>query len=123
MPEIFRIETDQVHLSWSGRSPSELDAHSTSPQGRLAISVINRATDIKVWRQGLPSEVSNDLAIEVGPRLYEETFYDLLLRSTTNAPVELRHRDPVILQALHSSAGGSIIHGTINFRSQIGRSR
>jgi predicted component of viral defense system (DUF524 family) len=120
--DIFRIETEQTHLSWSLRSES--DAKPTSAAGRFVISPSNKAaTNIKIWRQGVPDEAANDLALEVGPCLYEETFYNVHLRSLKEKTVELRHRDPTFLKGLHSTAGGSILHGSINFKSQIGRSR
>lgn len=122
MADIFRIETDRTHLSWSGRLPSESEAK--QPAGRLAISLSTQAsTNIKIWRPGLPEEVVSNTAIEIGPRLYEETNYNLLLSSTDGKQVQLQHRDSTILQSLHSSTSGNIIHGSINFKSQIGRSR
>jgi predicted component of viral defense system (DUF524 family) len=122
--DLFRIETDRTHLSWSVGARSKLELQSIQPQGRLAVSLTNQeARIIEIWRAGLPDEVANNRDVQVGPCLYEETFYNLLLRSTDQQQVELRHRDPVILHGLNSSAGGSITHGTINFSSQIGRSR
>ena len=122
MRDIFRIETDRTHLSWSGQISSE--AHSNEVGGRLAISLFTRGgKNIKVWRAGIPEEAANNLNVEVGPRLYEETPYNLLLRSTDAKQVELRHRDPTILKALTFSTDKSIFHGSINFQSHIGRSR
>lgn len=104
--------------------PVASDAEPKVPVGRLAIFLSDQANkNIKISRPGLPTEVANDVAVEVGPRLYEETSYTLLLRSTDKRRVELRHRDPTILQALSATIDGSIIHGAINFKSQIGRSR
>jgi uncharacterized protein len=116
--DLFRIETDHTELSWSDPSP-----HSTQPEGHLAVSPAGPTAKINIRRLGLPDEAANNPKIQAGPCLYEETAYNLLLRSTDKRPVELRHRDPTILQALNFSAGDSILHGTINFRSQIGRSR
>ncbi|HEY2961662.1 MAG TPA: DUF2357 domain-containing protein [Pyrinomonadaceae bacterium] len=98
--------------------------NSAQPEGRLAISFSNRAQqDIQIWRQGVADEVASDLRVEIGPRLYEETAYSLLVRGKDNRQVELRHRDPIILQNLYPSGDGSIVYGSINFRSQIGLSR
>jgi hypothetical protein len=119
--KLFRIETDQSRLTWSDRSPSESSAESRLAEGRLAITSLPGKT-IKIWRQGLPVEAANNPEVELGPCLYEETPYDLLLQSK-DKPVELRHRDPTVLQSLHYSHEGDIVHGTIDFKSQIGRSR
>lgn len=117
MAEIFRIETDQTRLSWSDRSGSD-----TKPaEGRLAISLSSHpGKTIKIWRHGLPTEAADNPEVEVGPPLFEETFYDLLLQSKGKR-VELKHRDPTILQSLHHSIDGEIIHGAIDFRGHIGR--
>lgn len=122
MIDIFRIETGQTNLSWSDSQAD--NANRIGPTGRLAVSPTNHAgKKIKIWRSGLPGNAADNLAIESGPPLYDETTYTLLLASGDKRRVELRHRDPVILEALHSSIDGTIVHGTINFNSQVGRSR
>ena len=119
MTDIFRIETERTNLSWSENSETEHAA-----EGRLAISPSSRTRkQIKIWRGSLPDSVAHNLELEVGPRLYEETPYSLLLSSGDKRRVQLRHRDPEILRTLHSSADGRIVHGTIDFKDQIGRSR
>ena len=123
MTDIFRIETDRTKLTWSEDSQSE-SAESTQTAGRLAISPANKTgRKIKIWRSGLPSEAAGNLDVKVGPCLYEETSYTLHLSSDNKRPIALRHRDPRLLQTLHSSTDKSILHGTINFKDQIGRSR
>lgn len=57
-----------------------------------------------------------------GPRLREQTSYAVFLRSTTDAPVALYHPDPVLLHGLRSSDGGRVVHGTVDFGGQVGRS-
>lgn len=122
MIDIFRIETGQTNLSWSD-SQAE-NANRIGPTGRLAITPSNHGgKKIRIWRSGLSGNAANNLEIEAGPPLYDETTYTLLLSSGDKRRVELRHRDPAILGALHSSIDGTIVHGTINFNSQVGRSR
>src|SRR5688572_5888195 len=112
MTDVFRIETDQTRLSWSDRSPSASTAETGPVEGRLAISLSSqRRTALKIWRHGLPTEAANNPEVELGPRLYEERSYDLLLQSK-GKQVELRHRDPVILQALHHSIDGDSVYGS-----------
>src|ERR1051326_7682849 len=116
------METEQTQLSWSLPS-SEVTDISGPPEGRLKVTRTARSlSNIEIRREGVPDEISSNLKLEVGPRLYEETPYNLLLRGKANQRVELRHRDPVIVQTLHHSNDGNILHGSINFRSQIGRS-
>ena len=119
MPNLFRIETDQTELTWSDKPRTE----SVPLAGRLEISWLNTdSKNIRIWRHGLPDDTANDLEVAIGPCLYEERRYDLLLESKARRQVELIHRDPTILKGLHVSSRG-IIHGTVNFKSQIGRSR
>ena len=123
MAELFKIETEQSQLSWS-RPSSDTAQVPELPEGRLTVIRVNRSPlNFQIQREGVPDEVASNLELEVGPRLHEETSYNLLLRGKANQRVELRHRDPVILQALHFLNDGNILHGSINFRSQIGRSR
>ena len=68
----------------------------------------------------MPPEAANNLKVEIGPRLYEEKFYDLLLQ-TQGKRVELKHDDPTILKSLHYSIDGDIVHGSIDFRGNIGQ--
>jgi uncharacterized protein len=122
--DIFRVETDKVYLNWSGRVPSEIGP-SSLPPGRLLIS-LRRADAVygrETWRAGVPPEAASDPSVQFGPRLYEETTYTVFLRSKGDETVELRHRDPTILQGLTTSDGGRAVHGSVNFKSQIGRSR
>src|SRR5687768_5320979 len=119
VPHLFRIETDETELTWSDESRPEL----IPPTGRLKISGLNTASkNVRVWRHGLPDDIANNLKIAVGPCLYEERRYDLLLESKARRQVELRHRDSTILKGLHVSLKGST-YGTVKFKSHIGRSR
>lgn len=123
MAELFYIETDQTRLSWSDRSAPESTAETTPPEGRLAIFLpAQPRKHIQIRRRGLPAEAANNPDVEVGPRLFEETSYDALLQSKGKR-VELRQRDPTIHQSLHHSIDGDILHGAIDFRSQIGPCR
>lgn len=122
MTELFRIETDQTLLIWSDRLTSETNAETKPAEGRLAIRLLRAGKKTTIWRQGLPAEAANNPRVELGPPLYEETFYDLLLQSK-DKQVELRHRDPIVSQSLHSSPDKDTVYGSLNFKSQIGRSR
>lgn len=111
MIEIFRIETGKTNLSWSD-SQAE-NANRIGPTGRLAISPSNREDKkIRICRSGLPGSATDNLEVETGPPLYDETTYTLLLSSGDKKRVELRHRDPAILEALGPSPDGTIVHGT-----------
>jgi hypothetical protein len=121
--DLFKIESEQTQLSWSLPSSESTDIPEP-PEGRLKIIRTNRSLlNIQIRREGVPDEVSSNLKVEVGQRLYEETSYNLLLLGKANQRVALQHRDPVILQGLHPVNDGNILHGSINFKSQIGRSR
>lgn len=96
----FCLETDRVRLSWSGseeRLP-ELPVIATPRNG----------VKLRVVTQG-------------GAALSEQTDYKLYLRSSGR--VLLYHRDPVICRGLIAEEDGRVLHGSINFGSQVGRSR
>lgn len=122
MADIFKIETEQTQLIWSPpKGESRVD--SEPPKGRLAITPSDSSqNDFRIWRAGIPAEVASNLEIKVGPRLLEETAYSVLLLGKDNRKVELRQHDPTIVQGLHSANDGTIFHGSINFKSQIGTS-
>jgi uncharacterized protein len=120
--ELFRIETDQTRLTWSDRSQSDSTADTQPPEGRLAISPADqRGKTIRIRRHGMPAEAANNLKVEVGPRLYEEKFYDVLLQSKDKR-VELKHDDPTIVKSLQHPSEGDIVHGAIDFRGNVGGS-
>lgn len=74
-------------------------------------------------RVGVPPELGARLDTVVGPALLEQRSYDVLIRGRDGSRVELRHRDPALASALASPRDPSILHGTINFQSQVGLSR
>lgn len=127
MPDIFKIDTDKVFLCWSGPNVFRAtDPAETGAQcGRLTIS-LRRPTAVfeaENWRSNVPLEVAADPTLEVGPYLNEETNYALFVRSKTEGAIEVTHRDPGILKQLSKADHGRTVHGSVNFHSQIGRSR
>lgn len=94
MDELFRIETDRLLLVWSA---SRGAAHASLP-------------------------INSPPGASVAARLFEQTDYLLFLRSSTAEPIAIEHRDPVLLRDLTRSDGGRVVHGRVNFGSQVGRS-
>ena len=112
MPRLFSIETPAVRLTWSLRRdepPPVPQAAAEPPFGLVA--------------EPLQAGVEPALSVnEAAPtHLFEETSYTLLLQSQSGADVRLRHRDPALLRGL--TRDGGIVHGTLSFGSQVGRSR
>jgi uncharacterized protein len=122
MVELLRVETERISLIWNGPNRG-------SPPNRAAgrLHIIPRRPDLALLngtrRSGIPDEEAQDLEQVAGPPLFEETTYNLFLSSRDGATVELRHRDPVLLDNLHNAQEGQSVHGTVNFRSQVGLSR
>jgi hypothetical protein len=56
------------------------------------------------------------------PRLAEQTAYPVVLRSRGGGRVALEHRDPGILRGLRTTDDGTLVWGTVDFGSQVGRS-
>ncbi|MDX1547305.1 MAG: DUF2357 domain-containing protein, partial [Rhodothermales bacterium] len=113
MSTLFTIETPAVRLVWSRRgTPSSVAAPGGAPERPFGLVVEPLAADPMVY-----------LSDEVAAHLSEQTDYALLVRSRTGAPVALRHRDPVLLHGLMDAEQSRLVHGTVNFGAQVGRSR
>lgn len=122
MADLFRIGTDRARLSWSGPARQISTIHDSI--GRLMFRPLRSKSNMSAysWRTGVPTGVAENVELEAGPVLFEETSYSILLESEAGTKVELRHRDPLITSALARTADGRQIYGTINFRSQVGLS-
>jgi len=125
MNTLFQIETDRVMLTWSkarGKEPVPILGNKTTV-GRLVIQKRRNGLQFgkNTWRSYVPEAVSTDPEQVVGPLIYEETDYQLYLRSKSDARIEVFHRDPSIRRDLNEEEGGRVIHGCVNFGSQVGR--
>ncbi len=127
MGALFRIETDRVVLTWSkgrGDEPSLVAGRFSAPAGWLLITkrrsslVFQNTTS----RTAVPPAVAKNAELTAGPRLYEQTNYNLYARATTDESISITHRDPAICRNL-SHEEGKVIHGYVNFGSQVGRSQ
>jgi uncharacterized protein len=125
MQTLFTVATENVVLTWSrrGTDPPVTGAF-TLPPGRLVIRPRRSGLvfGAETWRADVPELLAGSIEPSIGPRLHEQTDYTVLVRSLSGAAVELRHRDPALLQGMATSGKGRLQHGSINFRSQIGRS-
>lgn len=126
MTLLFRIETDEVLLKWqlTGRGQPVPISTVDPPPGRLRIQPRREGLHFGegTWRDGVPQAVASDPEETAGPRIFEETEYRVFLTSKAGAPVEMKHRDPLVYSDLSREGKGRIVHGTVNFRSQVGRS-
>ncbi len=112
MSALFSIENEAVALVWSRRRaklPAVTPDEAGPPFG-LVVQTLRRGTTPQVHAEG-------------AGHLFEQTDYTLLVRSKAIAEVRLHHRDPVLLRGLHRSDDGRLLHGSINFGTQVGRSR
>lgn len=76
-----------------------------------------------VWGAGNGHRPTSTGRTDAPTRLSEQTEYTLFLRSSTGELAELVHRDPTLLRGLRTADDGQVVHGTLNFGSQVGRSR
>jgi len=124
MKLLFQLETDKVSLRFSqgtGRTPQILDWERNIP-GTLLI--YKRRSDLqwkKIYRD-VP-DIPEDAFISVGPRLYEETNYKIYAKAHGGSRISIYHRDPTILSDLDYEDNENCAHGSINFTSQVGKSR
>jgi uncharacterized protein len=124
MGVLFRVETELASLTWSGPDGAS-KAPPASPVGRLVLSPRRPGLQFgpSSWRAAIPETVASDPNQQAGPALFEETPYNLLVEGKGGRKVELRNRDPRVVQGLSGSGDGATIYGPVNFRSQVGRSR
>ncbi|EKK01081.1 protein containing DUF524 [Rhodopirellula baltica SH28] len=127
MKHLFRIATNRFTLDWHRVRESEhaVLAQSMPVMGRLRLVPHDDGLQWRdlMMRSGVPDALAADASDPNGPPLYEQTEYQLYLRGANDGDtVEIRHRDPVITRALNSQENGRVVHGSVNFRGQIGRS-
>ncbi len=125
MSDLFRIQTDRMLLVWGAASKEPSPLSTTMPvQGRLAIRPLRPglAFGPECWRAVVPGVAATRLDLEDGPVLFEQTDYTVYLESLTGDAASLLHRDPQALRDLHALKSGCVLHGTVNFGAQVGRS-
>lgn len=111
MSTLFTITTNELTLTWSQRRKKKPPVE----PGKVS-SVVS----VQGLRQGVEPELH---VRDDGVILFEQVNYSLFIKSRTEATVQVRHRDPVLVQSLQQADGGRVLHGTINFGSQVGLSR
>lgn len=125
MEELFKIETDRVYLSWGparGKVPAILSGLAFVP-GRLVLRKGREGLRfLSVWRSSVPAAVAEDPEQTVGPLLFEQVDYKLYLCAKEAGRLSIVHRDPLITRDISGEDGGRILHGYVNFGSQVGRS-
>jgi hypothetical protein len=126
MGDLFRIETDRILLEWAeprGKAPAVL-AGAVTPPGRLVLRPKRHSLRFgtETWRSEVPAGVAGSPTEVIGPRLFEQTDYALVLRGKNGTAVKLEHRDSTLLRDIRSSANREFVHGLLNFGSQVGRS-
>lgn len=114
MPTLFSLETEAFTLTWSRPR--------TKPVPVMPEAVAQPfGLEVETLRQGMVPRARLE---EGGARhLFEQTDYTVFAQSKTGAPLRIRHRDPVLVQSLQHARDGRVVHGTINFGAQVGRSR
>ncbi len=128
-PELlFAIECADVRLEWRGPQVRRGDDASDDTEGwrdgLLRVAIAGTAEQaLRVMRPTV-DVAPDDVGSEVGPLLYEETRYDVHLRtSNPDVRVALRHQDPSLLREVHQTDGGQQLYGGINFKRHVGDSR
>ena len=127
MKHLFRIATNRFSLDWHRVRETEhaVLAQSMPVMGRLRMTPHDSGLQWRdlMMRSGVPDSLAADVKDPSGPPLYEQTEYQIYLRGANEGDtVEIRHRDPVITRSLNSQENGRVVHGSVNFRGQIGRS-
>lgn len=125
MDALFKIETDRVIFSWSsprGKEPVPLTGPTYIP-GLLVIRKRRSGLVFEnIFRASLPEAIASDPVLTTGPRIFEQTDYKIYARTKNDSKLAIVHRDPLINRDISKEDGGRVLHGYINFGSQVGRS-
>jgi hypothetical protein len=128
LKRLFCISTNRFTLDWDrvrDRDHAVLTGN-RAVFGRLAMTRHSRDLEVTAGsaRAGVPDTVAADIEVNAGPPLFEQTDYQLYLRGANAGDiVDIRHDDPAVVRSLSVQEYGRVVHGVINFRGQIGRSR
>lgn len=126
MSKLFEIHTSNLELSWRAPSNSKasIPAGLGESRGYLKIETRNPLVRLQhVRRSGVPESVAGEAYLEDGPHIYEQVNYSIFVKSKSGQVVRLSHSDPTICSGISAEDGGTICHGSINFRSNVGFSR
>ena len=124
MGNLFKIETDEVVYKWGPPRGKETEPVTTTTeiQGRLSIRKRRRNLSFEgTWRSSVPENIAGDTDLTYGPRIFEQTDYPIFQKSKTENHIKITHRYPTIRRDLIVEEKGKLVHGNVNFRSQIGR--
>ncbi len=127
MKRLFRLATNRFTLECGrvqAQDPPVLPTASPT-RGRLKLTVRNHALTRAepIFRDGTPDSIASDYAVDDGPPLFGESRYQLYAKaSCVGDRIEVRNRDPSLVDALGHQEHGQVHHGTINFRGHVGRS-
>lgn len=127
MKELFRINTNLFSLVWErvAKHDPPVLAQRSVVSGTLKLTPRSDAVKFTGdnWRSDVRKQLDSDPAVEVGPALFEQTDYQIYLKSHTQGDeVSIQHRDPQITQRLSSREGNRVVYGVVNFQGQVGRS-
>lgn len=122
MRDLFEIRTKRVRITWREPSPPGFVAwhepgRARSP-GRVVVEGLADSSPEIVRLDGTPRDG------DTGPELFENLDYDVAVEALEpTCGIDVRHADPVMTARLRSFAGGRVIAGVVNFRSEVGTSR
>ncbi len=125
MEALFTIETDHLYLSWGPERTKKpaLPPGQASIPGRLVLRKLRENLRfINIWRSTLPEAAAQDPEQTIGPLLFEQIDYKFYARSKETGRLSILHRDPLITRDINQEESGRILHGYVNFGSQVGRS-
>jgi hypothetical protein len=125
MKALFTVETDQVYLSWGlarSKAPALPPGRGVIP-GRLLLRKCRKDLRfLNIWRSSVPDAVAADPEQTIGPLLFGQIDYKLYLCAKETGCLSILHRDPLLTRDINVEDGGRILHGYVNFGSQVGRS-
>lgn len=123
MKDLFSIETDRMNLSWRLVKESAAAASTIGGECTGTLLVQKRRNLLVMKRICRGESLDKILAAtgdNVGPRLFEQSSYRLLV--VADGKITVTHRDPTICQTLSYEQDGRLCFGDINFGASVGYS-
>jgi hypothetical protein len=112
------VETDRVKLTWSGHPPPATVPGTSAPGEAIATA---RRPGLETITLSAGDENAQG---RVAFRLFEQRDYQLAVYAKQlGVVVQVRHRDPAVLEGQPELAGEPGVSCAINFGSQVGRTR
>ncbi|MCL6649568.1 MAG: restriction endonuclease-like protein [Chloroflexi bacterium] len=128
METLLAFDTDKLAFRWSGPAAPKRGLTGGGAEregfGTAELRLLRPGASFvegSLVRAGVPPQLAGDPASPLGPRLYEQTEYQLYAEAKPEgSTVTVEAWDPALVAGLVREKGGRVLHGGVDFGSQAG---